>query len=106
MPTYYQTFGASTAINAVTVSPLISRLIILATAALSPTTVQMPASPLDGQRLQLSANQTIATLLISPNTGQTIETKALATALTPSTTVAYGYEFIYRASNTTWYRLQ
>jgi len=102
---YYQTLVSSSASNSITVSSGIASLVIDASAALSPTTVQMPAAPFDQQVLRLTADQTIATLIISPNTGQTIQTKALVTALTPSTTGTYGYAFVYRASNLTWYRL-
>ena len=106
LPPFYQTLLPSAATNTITVSPLIGKLIILGSAALSPTTVQMPAAPIDGQTLALTANQTIGTVTISPNAGQTIDSKALVTAITPSTTGSYGYDFIYRAANTTWYRLQ
>lgn len=106
LPTAYTAvFNNGTATNTIPISPLIGNLVILGSAALSATTVQFPASPIDGQQLGLTANQTIATLIMSPNTGQTIDAKAQVTALTTSTTATYGYKFLWRASNSTWYRL-
>jgi hypothetical protein len=101
----YLALTAATSPNSYTVPAGVGTVEILAAAALSPTTIQMPAAPFDTQVLRLTSDATIATLTISPNTGQTIQTDALVTALTPSTTATYGYGFIYRASNTTWYRL-
>ena len=106
MPTTYSAvFTPATSPNTVIVSPLVGNLEILGTAALSSTTIQFPASPIDGQQLGVTANQTIATVIMSPQTGQTIDAKAQITAITTSTTGTYGYRFVWRAANTTWYRL-
>ena len=101
----YLSLTAAVSPNSYTVLPGTGTLVILGAAALSPTTVQMTAAPFDGQKLHLTSDALIATLTISPNTGQTIQADALVTVLSPIVTGTYGYDFIYRASNTTWYRL-
>jgi hypothetical protein len=108
LPPAYPTFASSTAVNAFTVSPLVGKVVIIAVNnnALSNTSMQMPASPIDGQILQVSANATIATFNVSANTGQTLDTQAKTTAITVSTTGSYGYDYVFRAANSTWYRLQ
>jgi len=62
-------------------------------------TVKMPASPIDGQPVQVSTTQTITALTVVPNTGQTIKNAP--------TTLAAGTSFLYyyNAAETTWYRL-
>lgn len=72
-------------------------------------TVTMPAAPLDGQQLYLTATATgaggtVTALTLSPAAGQTIAN--IPTAITASLTAPYGYRFIYRASVTRWVRLQ
>lgn len=106
LPTNYALFASTSATNTLPVTNLVGNVVILGNAALSATTVQFPSAPIDGQQLGLSANFTIASLTMSPNTGQTIDTQAKVTAITASTTIAYGYRFVWRAANTTWYRLQ
>lgn len=106
LPPAYPAFYSNIAVNAFTVSPLVGKVVIIGNAALSNTSMQMPAAPIDGQELALSSNQTIGTFNISPNTGQTMDTQAKVTALTVSTTGSYGYQFIWRAATSTWYRLQ
>ena len=108
LPPAYPQFANGTAVNAFTVSPLVGKVVIIGANSLplSNTSMQMPASPIDGQELAVSANQTIGTFNISANTGQTIDSKAQVTALTSSTTTSYGYQFIWRAATSTWYRLQ
>lgn len=99
--------GSTTANNTITVGSTTGKLIITGSGALSPTTITLPTSPIDGQRFSLSATQTIATLTLTDNNGgATFSISNNPTALTVSTTAAYGYQFIYDAANTTWYRLQ
>lgn len=78
------------------------------TAAFSPFTLTMPPNPIDGQLLDISSDTTIASFTLSPNTTVTTTQaiKNAPTALTVSTTGAYNYRFIYRASDTTWRRVQ
>jgi hypothetical protein len=72
--------------------------------ALLTGTLTMPSSPGDGQVVRITSTQSISTLTVSPNAGQSI--KNAPTSFTVSLTGDQGYEFIYRAANTTWYRLQ
>lgn len=108
LPAAYPTFTSATSVNAFTVSPLVGKVIIFSpgSAALSNTSMQFPANPIDGQVLQVSANNTIATFNVSANTGQTIDAKSQVTAITSTTTAAYGYDFIWSAAKSTWFRLQ
>ena len=62
-------------------------------------TVTMPASPSDGMTVTISTTQTITTLTLSGNTGQTVSNAV--TTLSIGTAVSY----YYRLSNTTWYRV-
>lgn len=62
-------------------------------------TVTMPANPVDGMTINLSSSQTITALTLNANTGQSI-LNALTT-LSAGGSAAY----LYRASNTTWYRV-
>lgn len=75
-------------------------LILDPAGALLAGTVTMPASPSDGQTLRVSSSQAITTLTVTPNSGQSVSA--------PLTALAAGgcFGYIYRASNTTWYRIQ
>lgn len=97
----------------VTVSNTQRNLILLAASTvLSSTTVIMPPLPVEGQRLGISANQTINTLVLTTvNAVGSLAVSAATisnnpTVLTTSTTAAYGYQFIYDSANTAWRRLQ
>lgn len=62
-------------------------------------TITMPATPYDGQVQRICTTQTITSLSVESNVGQTIKNP-------PSTLSAgSGCGFIYRSTNTTWYRL-
>lgn len=69
-------------------------------------TLTLPAASalVDNQTLAISSSQTITSLTLTPGSGTTVSNSP--TALTISTTAAYGYKLIYRAANTKWYRLQ
>jgi hypothetical protein len=62
-------------------------------------TVTMPASPIDGQEIRVTSSQTVTALTVSANSGQSI-TNAPTTL-----TAGLGFSYIYKISNTTWYRL-
>lgn len=62
--------------------------------------VIMPAAPIDGQEIRIASDQTITTLTISPNSGQSLA-NSFVTGLTAGTGVGY----IYNLSATTWYRI-
>ncbi len=104
LPLSYTTLLASSATNALSPTVLDGGVVIIAAAALSPTTIQLPPSPVDGQQFRLSSTQNIATLVVNAGTATVLNAP---TALTVATTGApYGYTFRYRATGTTWYRLQ
>ena len=62
-------------------------------------TVKMPASPVNGQKVTIASTAVITALTHSPNTGQTLKG-----ALTTIAANGYG-TWIYRSTNTTWYRV-
>lgn len=104
LPLSYTTLLASSATNALSPTVLNGGVVIIASAALSPTTVQLPPSPIDGQQFRLSSTQNIASLTVNAS-GATVSNAP--TALTVATTGApMGYLFVYRSTGTTWYRLQ
>ena len=88
----YQIVNASSA----TVSNASSSVIITGQATCTITT---PASPVDGQLMKISCDGTaVATFTLTANSGQTV--LGAPVALTANTGIGY----IYRLSNTTWYR--
>lgn len=104
---YTTTLTPATATNTITAVSSDGGVVIIGSAALSPTTITLPPSPLDGQQYRISSTQTIATLTVSGATGATVNTAP--TAITPSATASYGYTLRYRATTATtgvWYRLQ
>ena len=88
----------------ITIGNGVYTLILDPAGALLTGTITMPSAPGDGQVVRMTSTQNISALTVSPNTGQSI--KNAPTAFTVSLTGDQGYEFIYRAANTTWYRLQ
>jgi len=73
--------------------------IIQPAGTLATGTVKMPASAINGMTITVSCTQIITALTLSANTGQSI--------VNPVTTLASGgtSSYIYRASNTTWYKV-
>ena len=69
-------------------------------------TLTLPAATAlqDGQILRISSSQTVTALTVTPGSGTTVSNTP--TAITISATGPYGYEFVYRAANTKWYRVQ
>ena len=61
-------------------------------------TVTMPAAPVDGMTIRFSSSQIITALTVSANTGQSIVSAVTTLA------AGGGAAYIYRLSNTTWYR--
>lgn len=73
-------------------------LILEPAGALLAGTVNMPDSPVDGQIFGVVCTQAITTLTIVPGGGQIVN--GLITAI-----IANGYAtWLYRATNSTWYR--
>jgi hypothetical protein len=62
-------------------------------------TIVMPAAPTSNQKFTICSTQVITALTVSPNIGQTV-----LGAIT--TIAANGYaSWVYRSTNTTWYRI-
>lgn len=73
-------------------------LILTPAGTLSTGTIIMPALLFDGQIIAITTSQTVTTLTLTANSGQTIV--GTATTITAATPL----KFIYRASNATFYR--
>ena len=76
----------------------ITTLIIQPAGTLATGTITMPAAPADGMVIAFSSTQIITLLTVSANTGQ-----SLVNAVT-TLTAGGGANYIYRLTNTTWYR--
>lgn len=101
------TTGSNTAVNAFSATSNQGGIILIGASSTNPfsaTDITLPPSAVDGQQFRISAVQNIATLHISGSTGDTVSNAP--TALTVSTTGAYGYSFRYDTSAKKWYRLQ
>lgn len=95
----------------VTATPLDSTMLIDPAGTIATLTVVMPgpaASLRDGQTWRVTSSQTVTALTLTPGSGTTIGGAAAATptAITPSATGSTGYDFIFKASNAKWYRIQ
>jgi hypothetical protein len=73
-------------------------LILNPLAGLATGTIIFPALLFDGQYISISSSQTISTLTLTPNSGQTII--GAPTTITNTSSI----KFIYRAANKTFYR--
>jgi hypothetical protein len=94
VPTTGTTYTPATNISVIQASPA---------GTLAAWTVKTPASPVDGQRLQIFSTQIITSMTVSASAGQTVN----GGAVSASFAAANGnVEFIYSASNTTWDRIQ
>lgn len=74
-------------------------LILSPATTLATGTIITPSSPADGMTITISSTQTITSLTFSANSGQSISNAI--------TTLALGSfaSYLYRATNTTWYRV-
>lgn len=93
------TYNAPATGFSLTIGNSVGCLILNPAATLATGTVTMPASPWDGQRVEVCSTQTVTTLTVSANTGQSI--KNAPTMISAGS----GFRYRYRASDTTWYRL-
>ena len=95
--------------SSTTVTNRMRRLVIIPAADIASYTVVFPASTTltaaDNQLFSLCSTQTITGLTLTAGAGTTLS-PPIPTILTESTTTAYCYEWVYRLSNTTWYRTQ
>ena len=90
----YITIGSTTTYS---LSATLSTNILLPTAGTYTATLNMPANPVDGQVCRFSTSGFAVTL--AAGTGTVLPTFAGST--TPGTT----FRYVYRASNTSWYRI-
>jgi hypothetical protein len=82
----------------------VSNYLITPAGTIAALTVTMPSAPTDGQVVHINSSATVTALTLNGASGQTISNAP--TAITISTTVAYGYAFLYQASTKKWMRLQ
>ncbi len=76
----------------------IQNLVMNPAGTLAAGTITMPASPADGMTIRFSTSQAITALVVAANTGQSIVSAVTTLA------AGGGAVYIYRLSNTTWYR--
>lgn len=104
------TAASITANNTLSPTALVGGYVLTGASALSPVTLYLPGNAIDGQQFVLTANQNITTLVVvGSNTGIAAGPDLVdssPTALTKSTTAAFGYQFKYSKSAAKWYRLQ
>lgn len=81
-----------------TIPNYVNEIVLNPVGTLATGTIIMPATAYDGQPVRISSSQTITTLTVSANSGQSISgAPTTITSITP-------FGFIYRLANTTWYR--
>ncbi len=83
----------------ITIGAGVKTLLLNPSGSLLAGTIIMPAAPVDGQEIRVSSTQTITTLTVSPNSGQTISNAPV------TITAGTGFAYIYNLSGTNWYRL-
>jgi len=88
-----------TAGTTITVSDTTRYYVMTPAGTLATLTVKMPANPVDGQEVWISSTQVVTTLTHQANTGQTLNG-----ALTTIAVNGFG-AWVYKLSNTTWYRI-
>lgn len=76
----------------------VTTLIAQPAGTLAAGTITMPAAPVDGMTIAFSSSQAITALTVSANAGQSIVSAVTTLA------AGGGAKYIYRATNTTWYR--
>ena len=95
--------GASITLTATT-----RRLIVEPAGTIAELTVVTPAASalLDNQLLGLCTTQIVSTLTVTAGTGTTVSNAPTALLVPVATGAGSCVEWVYRASNTTWYRVQ
>ena len=77
----------------------VQTLVMNPAGTLATGTITMPATPADGMTIRFSSSQIITALTVSANSGQSIVSAVTSLVLGGSA------QYIYRATNTTWYRI-
>lgn len=76
-------------------------------AAMTSVTINLPATPIDGQQFVVSGDANITTLTITAlNLPANVAIKQNPTTMTTVTTAPFGYRLIYNLANNVWSRLQ
>ena len=104
-PADYQAITNGSAFYTYTFGNNTRKVIFVASGAISDERVTAPPAPMDGQEVSVDSVTTITVLAFIANSGQSLAATT-PTVLTASTTAPQGYTWRYRASNTTWYRVQ
>lgn len=82
-----------------TIANSTTKYIVEPAGTLATGTIKMPATPVNGQEVCIASTAAITTLTHSPNTGQTLKGALTTIAANGNGT------WIYRSTNTTWYRV-
>lgn len=101
---YY--LATSATIGTITTTANTGMTVIDYSGTITSVTVVLPPTPIDGQRYYLTSTRTISTLTINAASGDSLANGANPSVLTVSTTVPFGYAWVYQTANRTWYRFQ
>jgi hypothetical protein len=93
----YQRVASATSAGSTTINNNISFLVLHASGTLTTYTVTMPATPIDGQLVNVTCNQSITTLTLSGNSGQTIVGAPVTLA------TGAGINYIWVNADSLWY---
>jgi hypothetical protein len=101
---YNYVSGQTTPLSGVIVIPNnINDEVLDPTTTVTTLSLTMPSAPLNGQKLHITSSHTITALTVSGAAGQTV--LSAPTALTVSTTGAFGYTYIWAGTTPQWYRI-
>lgn len=96
---------AAAACGTVTIGDNAGGVLLAYSTTIDSATVNLPASPMDGQRVSIAADHTVTSLTVAAGAGTTLSVTT-PTVLTASTTVPQGYEYMYVLSTLKWYRIR
>lgn len=77
----------------------VQTLVMNPAGTLATGTITFPSAPADGMTIRFSSSQIITALTLTPGSGQSI------VAAITSLVLGGSAQYIYRATNTTWYRI-
>jgi hypothetical protein len=97
-------YAVQTSSSTLQISNNVTNVVLNPAGAIATVTITMPTAPYDGQIVRISSSQTVTSLTVSAAAGQSITNAP--SAITVSATGSYGVAFLYRGTNTTWYRIQ
>ena len=104
LPIVFSNANSPTAANTLSATNTQGGIYLVGAGNLSKLNVTLPSSPIDGQQFVVDSNQSIQTLAVDSPSGTSVSNTP--TALTKSTTAAYGFRFVFNAASSTWFRLQ